>query len=165
MTFTPRRLAALAALLGLPLVLATVSLATPPSGQTTSPPVVGTLQRAEHIDTDGIRFRTRGAVQVTSVTVTLDPAGFTGWHTHPGVVIATVQSGTVVRQVGCRSHTYRAGEAFVEHGDQPTGQVFNPSATEPAVFSVTQVAPADVPRRGESEPPTCKGAHGDAEAI
>ena len=38
----------------------------------------------------------------------LRPAGFSGWHTHPGIVFVVVQSGSVVRQVGCTSHTYTA---------------------------------------------------------
>jgi quercetin dioxygenase-like cupin family protein len=164
MTFNLRRLAPIAAIVGLPLAVTASSIATPPSGQTTTTPVLGTLQREKHIDTDGIKFRTSGAAQVATFTLTLDPGGFTGWHTHPGILIATVQSGTVVRQVGCRSHTYRPGEVFVEHGDQPTGQVTNPSPTEPAAFSVTQIAPLDTPRREESEPPTCKGPHGDSDS-
>jgi quercetin dioxygenase-like cupin family protein len=162
--FPSKRLAALGAMLTVPLALATVSLATPPSGQTTSPPVVGALERAKHIDADGIKLATRGPVEVATLTVTLSPGGFTGWHIHPGVLVVTVQSGTVVRQVGCRSRTYKAGEVFIEHGKQSTGQVANPSATEPAVFSVTQLAPPGVSRRHESEPPVCTRARGDTDA-
>jgi hypothetical protein len=63
-----------------------------------------------------------------------------------------------VREVGCKAHLYSAGEAFVEHGDQPTGQVRNAGATAAAVFSVTQIAPAGIPRRAESErPPASTG--------
>jgi hypothetical protein len=57
--------------------------------------------------------------------------------------------------MGCASQTFSAGEAFVEHGDQPTGQVRNASVTAPSVFSVTQIAPSGVPRRAETDPPSC----------
>jgi quercetin dioxygenase-like cupin family protein len=137
------------------LALTTFALATPPSGQQVSPPLVGTLQEIQRIHTDGIKFQTRRAVEVSTFTVTLAPGGFTGWHRHPGILFATVKSGAVVRQVGCGSRTYRVGQSFIEHGRQPTGQVANPSATEPAAFSVTQIAPPGTPKREESDPPTC----------
>jgi quercetin dioxygenase-like cupin family protein len=150
---TLRRTAVLATV-GLLLVMATIALASPPSGQHTTPAVTGTLQPID-IEPNGIEFETEQPVEVTTFTLTLDPGGFTGWHTHPGVLIATVQSGAVIRQVGCDSQTYSVGQAFVEHGDQPTGQVKNASATQPAVFSVTQIAPPGTPRRTEDSPPSC----------
>ena len=149
------RTLAFAAAVGGLLVLATIALATPPSGQQVSPAVIGTLRDTERIKTDGIRFRTKAPVEVSTFTITLAPGGHTGWHTHPGVLFATVQSGAVVRQVGCDSRRYSTGEAFVEHGDQPTGQVQNASTVEPAVFSVTHIAPPGIPRRQDSEPPSC----------
>jgi len=142
---------------GLLLAVATVALASPPNGQHTTPPLTGTLQPIE-IESNGIEFETNQQLEVTTFTLMLDPGGLTGWHTHPGVLIATVQSGAVVRQVGCDSQTYTAGQAFVEHGDQPTGQVKNASASAPAVFSVTQIAPPGTPRRAEDNAPACAGS-------
>lgn len=153
--FTRRRTAALGSVVVGLLLLATIASATPPSGQQASTPVVGTLQPVHRINTDGIKLRTSRPVEISTFTVTLAPGGFTGWHRHPGILFATVQSGAVVREVGCKSRTYRAGESFVEHGDQPTGQVTNASISEPAVFSVTQLAPPGHPRREESEPRDC----------
>ena len=54
--------------------------------------------------------------------MTLDPGGFTGWHNAPGVLLATVQSGADVREVGCKAHLYSAGEAFVEHATSRPGK-------------------------------------------
>ena len=132
-----RRTLPFGAVVGGLFVLAAIALATPPSGQQVSPPIVGTLRETQRI------------------TITLAPGGRTGWHTHPGVLFATVQSGAVVRQVGCESRTYSTGEAFIEHGDQPTGQVQNASILEPAAFSVTHIAPPGAPRRQDSEPRSC----------
>jgi quercetin dioxygenase-like cupin family protein len=150
-----RRTLAFGAVVGALLVVAAIALATPPSGQQVSPPLVGTLGDTQRIKTDHIKFRTKAPVEVSTFTITLAPGGLTGWHTHPGVLFATVQSGAVVRQVGCQSRTYTTGEAFVEHGDQPTGQVQNASTVNPAVFSVTHIAPPGDPRRQDSEPPSC----------
>jgi quercetin dioxygenase-like cupin family protein len=150
-------------IVGLLAAMATIALASPPSGQRTSPPVTGTLRPVD-VEADGVEFETEESVDVTTFTLTLDPGGFTGWHTHPGVLIATVQSGAVVREVGCRKRTYSAGEAFVEHGDEPTGQVRNPSVTVPATFLVTHIASPGVPRRAETDPPTCRRPDRDRHA-
>lgn len=147
-------------IIGLLVAMATIALASPPSGQRTSPPVTGTLQPVD-IEPSGVDLETEEPVEVTTFTLTLDPGGFTGWHTHPGILIATVQSGAVVRDVGCQARTYSAGEAFVEHGDQPTGQVRNASVTAPAAFSVTHIATPGVPRRTETDPPICRRSHDD----
>ncbi|MBV0925681.1 hypothetical protein KTS45_15870 [Halomicroarcula limicola] len=50
--------------------------------------------------------------------VTLEPGGTTGWHTHPGPVIANLVEGEldVVFSHTCTTHTYAAGEAFVDPG-------------------------------------------------
>jgi quercetin dioxygenase-like cupin family protein len=150
-----RRTLAFGVVVGGLFVLAAIAFATPPSGQQVSPAVVGTLRETQRIKADGIKFRTKAPVEISTFTITLAPGGHTGWHTHPGVLLATVQSGTVVRRVGCESRTYPTGEAFVEHGDQPTGQVQNASTVEPAAFAVTHIAPPGAPRRQDSAPPSC----------
>jgi quercetin dioxygenase-like cupin family protein len=138
------------------LVIASVALATAPSGQHATPPAIGTLADIARVNTDRIKFQTKEPVDVASFTVTYDPGGFSGWHTHPGIVLVVVESGSVVRQVGCEPpRTYSAGDAFVESDEQPTGQVSNPSATTPAVLRVTQVFPHGAARRVEADPPSC----------
>ena len=81
------------------------------------------------------------------------PAGsFSGWHSHPGVVIALVRSGTVQRQSGCVVETFTAGQAFTEVGDH---YVTNPGTTD-AILEITQVYPASFEKnRYEAEAPTC----------
>jgi quercetin dioxygenase-like cupin family protein len=108
-----------------------------------------------HVNTDRIKFQTKDPADVATFSVTYDPGGYSGWHTHPGILLVLVQSGSVVRQVGCTSHTYGAGEAFIESDEQPAGQVRNASAGIPAVLSVTQVVPAGSKRRVEADAPDC----------
>jgi quercetin dioxygenase-like cupin family protein len=135
---------------------AAAAIATPPVGQHPSVPVLGTFAGRQHVDTDGIKFKTRGPADVASFTVTYDPGGYSGWHTHPGMIIAVVQTGAVVREVGCRSRIYKAGEAFIESDEQPSGQVRNASATDPAVVVATQIVPQGSPRRVDQDAaPTC----------
>ncbi len=46
---------------------------------------------------------------------TIGPYSSTGWHSHPGKTLVTVQSGTfTVYHDNCRSRTYGPGDAFVE---------------------------------------------------
>jgi quercetin dioxygenase-like cupin family protein len=55
---------------------------------------------------------------VTSITV--DPGGSFGWHSHPGPVLVAVSQGTLavyeVHGSHCRRTTVGAGDAFVEDG-------------------------------------------------
>jgi quercetin dioxygenase-like cupin family protein len=143
------------AILGAAGGFAAYALATPPSGQHPSPPVLAMLADNANVNSNRIKLLTNGPVDVATFTVTYDPSGLSGWHRHPGVLIALVQSGSIVRQVGCSSRTYSAGEAFIESDDQPAGQVSNASSTTPAVLSATQLVPHGVPRRVEAQPPSC----------
>jgi quercetin dioxygenase-like cupin family protein len=149
-TFAPA--AAIVAITG---VFAAIALATPPSGQHPTTPAVGTLSGKQQVNIDRLKFQTKDDADVATFSVTYDPLGFSGWHTHPGILFVVVQSGSVIRQVGCDTHTYLAGDAFVESDEQPAGQVSNPSATTPAVLTVMQITPHGSPRRVEADLPTC----------
>jgi len=131
------------------------ALASPSSGQHPTTPAVGTLAAGQRVNTDRLKFQTKDPADVATFSVTYDPLGFSGWHTHPGIVIVVVNSGSVIRQVGCNVHTYTAGESFVESDEQPVGQVTNPSDAIPAVLTVMQITPHGSPRRAEADPPTC----------
>jgi quercetin dioxygenase-like cupin family protein len=132
-----------------------IAAATPPSGQHPTPPVLGTLTDPIHINTDRIKFQTKDRADIATFTVTYDPGGYSGWHTHPGVLFVTVQSGSVVRTVQCDSHVYHAGGTFIESDEQPAGQVRNASTTDPAVLYVTQIVPHGSVRRVDADPPSC----------
>ena len=134
---------------------AAFALATPPSGQHPTTPAVGTLAAGQQVNTDRLKFQTKDPADVATFSVTYDPLGLSGWHTHPGIVFVIVQSGSVVRQVGCSSYTYNAGDSFIESDEQPAGQVSNPSDTASAVLTVMQVVPHGSPRRVEANPPSC----------
>jgi quercetin dioxygenase-like cupin family protein len=72
---------------------------------------------------------------------TIQPAGFSGWHSHPGTTVVAVQSGQVrlysERIAGgkCRVHTYTAGQVFLEHPKNEY-QAVN-TGSEPYVLAVT----------------------------
>ena len=82
---------------------------------------------------------------------TIQPAGFSGWHSHPGTTVIAVQSGQVTlfseRIAGgkCRVHTYTAGQLFLEHPKNEYNAVN--TGAEPAVVAVTFF---NVPHGGDS---------------
>jgi quercetin dioxygenase-like cupin family protein len=150
-----RGLLPLAGMLAASGALAAVALATPPSGQTASTPVIGHLASGQQANTDRIKLQTKDQTDVSTYTVTYAGGGFSGWHTHPGVLLVTVQSGAVVRQVGCDATTYSAGDTFIESDEQPPGQVSNASATDQAVVAVTQITPRGSVRREDAAAAGC----------
>jgi quercetin dioxygenase-like cupin family protein len=118
-------------------------------------PVIGQLGDDQQVNADRIKFQTKDPTDVSTYTVTYAGGGFSGWHTHPGLLFVTVQSGAVIRDVGCSSHTYSTGESFIESDEQPPGQVRNASATDVAVVAVTQVTPRGSLRREDAAAVSC----------
>jgi quercetin dioxygenase-like cupin family protein len=82
---------------------------------------------------------------------TIQPAGFSGWHSHPGTTVVAVQSGQVtlysepIAGGSCRVRTYTAGQLFLEHPKNEYNAVN--TGTEPAVVAVTFF---NVPHDGSS---------------
>jgi quercetin dioxygenase-like cupin family protein len=131
-------------------------LATDPVGQTATNLVAGTLSTISVLNTDRIKFQTKDPTDVATYSVTYAPGGFSGWHTHPGVLLVTVQSGSVIRTVGCASWTYSAGQTFVESDEQAVGSVRNASASDQALLLVTQIVPSGSVRRVDApDAPVC----------
>jgi quercetin dioxygenase-like cupin family protein len=82
--------------------------------------------------------------------ITVDPGGFTGWHTHPGPVVVLVVSGTFdVYQANdptCTAYSYGPDEAFIDPGQGNVHSARNNSQTVPMVaWAVYFDVPADLP--------------------
>jgi len=101
----------------------------------------GTMSESLHYNTGEVKFQTKDPVDFVHVTLTIDPLGTSRWHTHPGVVLITVKSGTLTRYYeDCSFDVYSAGSSFTEGGDH-AGLVRNETTT-PAVTYLTYVVPA-----------------------
>jgi quercetin dioxygenase-like cupin family protein len=75
-------------------------------------------------------------------TITFAPGGHTGWHSHPGVLFVTVESGAVTRyESTCERNTYDAGQSFIERGPEHVILVRNEGST-PAKVQIAYVVPA-----------------------
>ena len=95
---------------------------------------------------------------VAMQTITLQPGGTTGWHSHPGLVAVVVRSGTVTRYEtghlagGCSAQSYAARQAFVERGSDHVVVVRNETA-QPAELLVTYIVPAGAALRIDQPAP------------
>jgi quercetin dioxygenase-like cupin family protein len=101
-----------------------------------------------HLNADRIKFQTKGAADVGVQTITVDGGGNSGWHTHPGFVLAVLQKGSVSITVGCSTTTYTVGQSFYETGTTPT-IARNASATDEAIVRATYIVPKGSPTRLE----------------
>ena len=119
---------------------------------------------------DGVRLETRGPVDLRVQKIVIGPGGYSGWHHHPGLVIASVASGAVTftSASDCTATTYGPGlpDGTVFAEDSKTaGQA---SSVTGATIYVTYIVPHAVPglfRIEDIVPPPCTpnsdGDHGD----
>ena len=93
------------------LILAAVAMATPSTGSAV-PTVIGA---GELVSTSGMGLNIRPGTNTVVAQYVFGPNSSTGWHSHPGKTLVTVQSGTfTVYHDNCHAHVYEAGDAFIE---------------------------------------------------
>jgi len=100
---------AAATVVALSLGVATVATASPSSGTITAA-IIGAGEMSH-----GMGFNAQPGTNTVVAAYTFGPHSSTGWHSHPGKTLVTVQAGTfTVYHDDCSSRTYGPGEAFVE---------------------------------------------------
>ena len=139
---------------------AAIALGSPGSGNVITPLVTANLNETVQLNSDRIKFQTKGPTDVRIRTITFAPGGHSGWHHDPGFALVTVKSGEVTEvDSQCNSTTYGPdspnGAVFVEYGDDP-GDVRNTSSTPATIYSTVVAPDADPPVfRIEDDPPPC----------
>ena len=106
-----------------------------------------------------VKLQTKGATDVAMQTITSPPGGSSGWHSHPGVVLVAVQSGTVtLYDADCHTKQYGPGQAFVEIGDD--AMLVRNNTTSNAVLYVTLIVPKSATslRIDKPQPATCSAS-------
>ena len=117
------------------------TLATPSTGFAATTVARGTLDTDVLANTGAIKFQTKADVDFVTSAVTIQPLGSSGWHTHPGVVLVTVVTGSLTfYDETCHATVHPAGSAFFESGND-AGLVRNLSSTDAATVSATYVVP------------------------
>jgi quercetin dioxygenase-like cupin family protein len=83
----------------------------------------------------------------------LAPGGYSGWHSHPGILMATVVTGSIdFYDESCNKHTIGAGEMYFENS-HPHGIINNGPVN--AALTIAYLIKHDAPRRLEEEAPVC----------
>ena len=64
---------------------------------------------------DSFTLKRREPSEFVVRQIIIDPGNRTGWHYHPGTLLAIVKRGTLTRtDADCRSVVYTAGQSLVE---------------------------------------------------
>ncbi|MFG2866305.1 cupin domain-containing protein [Streptomyces sp. NPDC048338] len=131
-------------------VVPSAALATPGTG------VSGTVL-AKGTSDGRLRIKPpHGDTDVTVRTITVAPGGSTGWHHHPGQLVAVVQSGTLTRTLDdCSVEETSAGQAFIEPAGRKHVHIGRNLGTEPVVLYVTYLLPKGAPLSVDEPAPAC----------
>ncbi|MFI9624144.1 cupin domain-containing protein [Streptomyces sp. NPDC052042] len=147
------RLARVLALTGCAAVLGfapSAAVATPGGG------VSGTVV-AKGTSTGKLKVQTpNGRTDVTFRTITVEPGGSTGWHTHQGQLIAVVKSGTLTRTLAdCSVEVTPAGSSFIEPSGARHRHIGRNLGSEPVVLWATYLLPEGSELSDDAEAVDC----------
>jgi quercetin dioxygenase-like cupin family protein len=124
------------------------------------PPVVG-ANSEDNEDQDNewrAELYTSGPSNIVVQDVVYAPGGHTGWHSHPGILLSSVISGSIEwYDSRCQKHVYNAGDSLTE--STQTHYVRNVEAVN-AHFMVTYLIANGQPRRIDQPAPACAAALG-----
>jgi quercetin dioxygenase-like cupin family protein len=150
-----RKLTATAVALLIAAVAVTAALATPALGTIASTLFArGTLTTPVNANADGVQLRTNGSTDHAVQTISFGAGSSSGWHRHPGVVLVTVQSGTLAHyRSNCSREELNPGQSFWESGTH-AGLVRNETRHDVVVY-VTYIVPTGAPLRIDMPNPGC----------
>jgi quercetin dioxygenase-like cupin family protein len=126
---------------------ASTAYASPSTGFTPTVLATASLNMPVRVRHDGVRLTTKEATDVRVQQVVFAPAGSSGWHHHPGIVMVVVASGSVTAwDEHCKATMYGPGlpngAAFIESGDEPGQVTSGAGATVYTTYVVPKVSPA-----------------------
>jgi quercetin dioxygenase-like cupin family protein len=101
-------------------------------------------------------------MEIITQTITIQPGGTSGWHSHPGPQFIVVKSGTLQfygLEASCTPLTINAGEAWIDHQPGLQHTVTNEGSV-PAEVIVTSVNPVGLAPRTDVPAPWRDPAYG-----
>jgi quercetin dioxygenase-like cupin family protein len=137
-------------------LMAGVAVATQGMGVFASTPVRGTIDEPFKAEIDGLlELKTEGPIDVADQTITIQPGGHTGWHSHPGPALVVIKSGTFTLYDGddpnCTPQVFNAGSAFVDRGGGHV-HIGKNEGTTAVELSVTYLLPVGAGPRTDVTP-------------
>jgi hypothetical protein len=105
-----------------------------------------------------MEIKSKPAFDIAIQTITFQPGGQSGWHSHPGPVFIQVVSGTMTfydsNDPTCTPIVRTAGQGFLDYGDH--AHIARNQSSAVAQNVVTYFAPPGVPLRvDEPNPGNC----------
>ncbi|MGI8333910.1 cupin domain-containing protein [Actinomadura scrupuli] len=128
-----------------------------PGAGRAEPPGASATTLAQGTTTDPVSIRIDGPAEFVVRTITIRPGGSTGWHYHPGRLVAVVASGTLTRyESDCSARAYRAGQALVEPNGAGEVHLGRNLGAVPVVLYATYLNPAGRPLAVAAPDPGCR---------
>ena len=134
--------------------------ATPGSGFSGAPqslaPFTDLDVKADKTGKWDLKLMTKDITDVGVDKLTIQPSGYSGWHTHTGATFITVTSGQITWYDGerCSTTTYNAGEGFVEPANH-VHQVANRTGSVATIVAVQMRPSGTAPRVNADAPSAC----------
>jgi hypothetical protein len=146
----PRRLLIVGSVLALAgaIVGSGVAFATPAGGATATSTVIadGTFGNAVNVNTDPIKLRTKGQVEVVQFSGTANSGWTSGWHEHSGPVFVNITGGSLTfYSSSCTKTVLTAGHGYIEAPYDPI--LARNEGSVQATWLTTQVIPVGGARR------------------
>ena len=142
----------------MPLLAIAVALATPPAGiifnNILSMGVASdNLDEKLKIDDWKLSLKTKGASDFYIQDIAIAPGGYSGWHTHPGIFVGTILTGSIdFYDENCNLRTFTAGQVWTEN-DQLHAIANHGTVDARAQFSY--LVKHGEPRRIDQPAPAC----------
>ena len=142
----------------MPLLAIAVALATPSAGIIfnnilSMGVATDELDEKVHIDDWKINLRTKGPSDFYIQDIAIAPGGYSGWHTHPGIFVGTVLTGSIdFYDENCNLRTFTAGQVWTE--DDKLHAIAN-HGTVDARAQFVYLIKHDQPRRIDQPAPDC----------
>lgn len=111
------------------------------------------LDEKVHVDDWKVSLDTKGASDFYIQDLALAPGGYTGWHTHPGIFVGVVSSGTIdFYDENCNLKTFAVGQVWTE--DDRLHAVANHGTVDARAQFVYLIKQGQ-PRRIDQPAPAC----------
>jgi quercetin dioxygenase-like cupin family protein len=100
-----------------------------------------------------LQLQVQGDTDYYSHRIVLAPGGYSGWHSHPGVLIAAVKSGQIdFYNASCEKQTVGPGQVYTENDE--VHAISNTGAVDADVY-ITFLVKHGAPRRIDEPAPDC----------
>jgi quercetin dioxygenase-like cupin family protein len=100
-----------------------------------------------------LQLQVQGDTDYYSQHLVLAPGGYSGWHSHPGLLVGTVKSGQVdFYTADCQKHTIGPGQVYTENDE--VHAISNTGSVDADLY-ISYLIKHGAPRRREESAPAC----------